>query len=511
MRTIPTFSSFRPPSSSSDHQPNGSGRGDGPIQGARPPVPKFSSFRPLIQQLEPSVPANTSRDSGGKVHKHRDRRRSRSRHRDRSRERNKHKSRGSHQSKELRGEYSEDHHRDDSRERNVHRDKRRRRSRERDREGERHKDRESSGNHRSIDDQDLRKRKEPVAAVDAGEILPWDDENPTGTQLFCINTKGDPANLIYGTIHRYSIPQYYRFGKGCVIGLPPAIRIVHDKGDGKGLTLASGAEQYKRGVNGDRRRRFALSDDKGLRRLKIIAEDDGATGKKAGSEFDRGLEYIPLSSRQTNRLDANGRDEVVEDRLLFHLSDDRYQRPEDEDLEYASTSDDEVDEMSAWNSTHIRQKQIEIQRRVDSNPSDTSAWLELVAHQDKVLYAGDGRKKRATIAERKSTAEIKLSILGKAMEKMPQSDHEGKGKLWECWFDVAGETWEPERLLSKYQSTLRQYPTMHSVWVKYLNFRQTDFESFKYTEMIQCYEQCLEVLRTAIHNKDKDDTGNILD
>ncbi|KAF8425864.1 NRDE-2, necessary for RNA interference-domain-containing protein [Tirmania nivea] len=500
VRTIP-ISGLPPPPTSSENQTNGSGE---PIQRS---VPKFLSFKPPVQLLEPSVQSNAASDSDRAGHRHRNRQRSSSRHKDQNRERDRHRAHRHHRSKERRREHHKEYHRKGSRERTSHQDKRRR-SKSRERERERHRDRESSRRHRTreVDEYEGLKRKEPPKAT-IGDILPWGDENPSGAKPFYINAKGDPANLIYGTIHRYSIPQYYRYGKGSVVGLSPDVRIIQDKGDGKGLVLASGverAEHYKRGVNGERKYRFALPDANGLRRLKVVTEADRGEGGKAGIEFDRGLDYIPLSSRRKKSGGQDG-DENMHERLLFNLTGDRNQHPEDEDLEYANESDGEMDEMSTWNSAQTRQKQLEIQQRVDSNPSDISAWLGLVAHQDAILYSGDGGKKRATIAERKSTAEIKLSILDKAMEKISQDDRKGRERLLECWFDVAGETWEPEKLLSKYRSTLRQYPTMHRVWVKYLNFRQTDFDSFKYTEMVGCYEQCLEVLRTAIHNKDKDD------
>jgi len=479
------------------------GSGDG-IEAQRS-VPKFSSFKSPVLVLEPSVPSSAT-----SVLEYRSRPYSSSRNRGRSREGDRHRAHRHYQSKEWRREHGKEGHRE-GRERESHRDKRKR-SRSKEREREWHRDRESSRRHRAreVDEDESRERKEPVSQATTGEVLPWDYENPSDAKPFYINTTGDPANLIYGTIHRYSIPKYYRYGKGSIIGLSQDVRIIQDKGDGKGLVLASGAERmegYERGVDGKRMYRFALLDANGPRRLKVATAGDHGEGGKTGTEFEHGLEYIPLSSRRSKNGGKSGDEENMHERLHFDLLGDR---PEDEDLEYASESDDEVDEMSAWNSAQIRQKQLEIQREVDNNPSNISAWLELVAYQDKVLYNGDGRKKRATIAERKSTAEIKLSILGKAMEKIPQDDHKGKERLWDCWFDAARETWEPEKLLSKYQSTLRQYPTMHQVWVKYLNFRQTDFDSFKYTEMVGCYEQCLEVLRTAIHNKGKDDQGSVL-
>ena len=84
------------------------------------------------------------------------------------------------------------------------------------------------------------------------------------------------------------------------------------------------------------------------------------------------------------------------------------------------------------------------------------------------------------------------------------TDKVGLEKLWACWFDVAADIWQPNELLIKYQSVLKQYPAMHSVWVRYLNFRQTDFESFKFSEMVGCYAHCMELLRDSVLRQRED-------
>ena len=452
-------------------------------------VPKFSSFKTIAPVLEHR--SNASNDSGSVAHK---RLRSRSRQKDRGRNRSHRHDVSDHSRRDKH------HYRDGSRGRHQHK-RIKGDAEDFGGEGEREIQREKRRHMVNDVDHNIQKQKEPIPS----EVLPWGNENPSVAELFYINTKGDPANLVYGTIHRYSIPQYYRFGKGGIIGLKNDIKIIHDKGDGKGLILSTRGEhveKYKRGSNGEKQYRFAIPEEKGLRRLRISAE---VGNDQRDTVFESGLAYIPLTSRPKRLPEASD----IHDQHLFDLP---FAKDELDggDLVYASPSDDEVDEMLAWNSATIRQIQLSIQQKVDNDPSDVSAWLALVYLQDDVLYNGAGRKKRPTLAERKSSAEIKLSIMDKALKKVPQSDVGGLEKLWDCWFDVAIEIWEPEKLLSKYRSTLRQYPTMHTIWVKYLNFRQSDFNSFKYTEMVECYEQCLEVLRTAVHNKSKDDNGIIL-
>lgn len=39
-------------------------------------------------------------------------------------------------------------------------------------------------------------------------------------EIFFIDRKGDEKNLVYGSIHRYSVPEFYRVGAGRVLVRP---------------------------------------------------------------------------------------------------------------------------------------------------------------------------------------------------------------------------------------------------------------------------------------------------
>ena len=156
-----------------------------------------------------------------------------------------------------------------------------------------------------------------------------------------------------------------------------------------------------------------------------------------------------------------------------------------------------------------RRVQIDLQKTVDQDPSNVFSWLKLIDHQDTMLHLGGTRRKRVSKAEQRSTADIKLSIIDKALDSLDKKDISGRESLWERWFDVVTEVWDPERVLSKYHSILERYPIMHNIWVKYLNFRQTDFASFKYPEIVGCYRKCLAILRTAIFERDQGSSGKL--
>ena len=74
------------------------------------------------------------------------------------------------------------------------------------------------------------------------------------------------------------------------------------------------------------------------------------------------------------------------------------------DVEAVSSEDEETFSYS----DELRQRTIELDRKIQSSPHDIQAWLDYTALQDDL---GSGQKK--------STAEIKLGILEKGLEKNP--------------------------------------------------------------------------------------------
>ncbi|RAL59485.1 hypothetical protein DID88_006600 [Monilinia fructigena] len=64
----------------------------------------------------------------------------------------------------------------------------------------------------------------------------------------------------------------------------------------------------------------------------------------------------------------------------------------------------------------VKQKNMELSRRIEQSPNDIDAWLGLIEHQNTLLRAGDDRR-RITNAEIKSTADIKIHMYEKALDK----------------------------------------------------------------------------------------------
>ena len=201
------------------------------------------------------------------------------------------------------------------------------------------------------------------------------------SDVFRLDTKGDPSNVIYGISYRYSVPHFHRLGAGYVLGLTNKWRIDRDKGEGQGLVVGI------RGYESDKRRRgrnmFAV-DSSRVGRLKPV---EGFTKGFAADE-----EFVPVS-----RIDQSAEVEEQEYRAL------EVKKPID-DVESVSSEDEETFSYSE----ELRQRTIELDRKIVSNPHDIQAWLDYVALQDDV---GVGQKA--------SMAEIKMGILQKGLEKNP--------------------------------------------------------------------------------------------
>ncbi|CAG8553183.1 26237_t:CDS:10, partial [Dentiscutata erythropus] len=120
----------------------------------------------------------------------------------------------------------------------------------------------------------------------------------------------------------------------------------------------------------------------------------------------------------------------------------------------------------------IRQKIKEFNIQLDQNQNDVNLWLEFIAFQDKSLQFGRNKKTDASIT-RSSINEVKISIFEKALEANPNDT-----TLLIAYMKCCEEHWENINL-----------------WMKYLDFRQTNLVSFTVSQCIQVFEDCLHLLR----------------
>lgn len=99
---------------------------------------------------------------------------------------------------------------------------------------------------------------------------------------FIVDLRGDPRNVEYGSLHRYSVPIYHRAGRGSVIGAPPNVKIDRDASTEKEVVL-----RVVDGTKGDRR---VLSASK----ANITSEKPSAIFRRGRDETETELDFLSL-------------------------------------------------------------------------------------------------------------------------------------------------------------------------------------------------------------------------
>jgi hypothetical protein len=190
-------------------------------------VPKFASFRPKLASDKGGRDSAAQGDSDTKLEVHNEARpSSRHRHRtDRHRE-------GSRSKEQL-----------ESRDVDRHRHRKRHRSRSRE---QRH----------------VHPRFESAPEIDRVR----DDHLPS----YVVDRKGDLNNLVYGSVHRYSVPPFHRAGAGGIVGCPRNLKIDRDAGEDKGIVVN---DRRFEGTGKREKYIFARNEKKGMRLLKVKPVD----------------------------------------------------------------------------------------------------------------------------------------------------------------------------------------------------------------------------------------------
>lgn len=341
------------------------------------------------------------------------------------------------------------------------------------------------------------------------EVIKW----ANGHDLFQIDKRGDEHNLVYGTLHRYSIPGYYRVGAGSVIGLSKTSKIERNVAE-EGIVIV----RTSRPIQPRKREKysFARNERRPMKKLRIRRVEHDSTPE--GVE-----EFIPIREAKGHK---RTRMEDV-DMLSSNDEDDNHYRslqgkakimvpPLDNDLEYdsnSSQSDYEAFNLDSLSAT-TRQQLAELSRKVELDPTNVDAWLNLIKHQDAVLgLSGSGSRHKITNAERRSTVDIKLSMYEKAIEKVGPAKvnrerllndmMEEGSRIWE--YVLVPSRWNITKLfcsyktqVMKWQSVLRENPDSTGLWTKYLNFQQTNFQTFHSEQHRNMYLECIQMVKAAI-------------
>ncbi|KAL1388655.1 NRDE-2, necessary for RNA interference-domain-containing protein [Phyllosticta capitalensis] len=430
-------------------------------QGSKPSVPKFSSFKPKAPP-EPSKTSESSSDQPeARSNRHRDneartnesryrehRTRHSSKHYDNYERRHRHREHRKHDGdKNDRGQ--ESHHR------------RRHRSRSR--------SRSRSERHRSTG------RNDEFKSYNEVKVQAEDREK----DYFVIDRKGDWDNLVYGKLHRWTIPNYTRAGAGYVLGLSPDFRIDRFESDEKGIVIAS------RGLRGKPERRLLSRQHRSqdLPTLRVIKPMD-----EVQDEFDSTQDFISIRSRKRKR--GSEEPETEGEQVDYRSIEGKAKAKnalDDSDLE---TADDSLDS-DAYQIflTETKERNAILTRKVQEEPHCLQAWLDLIDHQEAMIRIGSSdvhRNLKAT--ERHALASLRLDIYERALKSVHDE------RLILGLMNESSKIHGREEHFEKWRQYLQNHPESTSLWIKYVDALQTNLAEFRYETCHAKYLDCLRIL-----------------
>ncbi|KAL4932042.1 uncharacterized protein BDV17DRAFT_254797 [Aspergillus undulatus] len=386
---------------------------------------------------------------------------------------------------------------DRSRHRSRHRSKHETRHSHRSRSRERRSDRKESHRsrkHTSRRERELVSEPTPSTPPSTDTVKPPSKDSP---DLYLVDRKGDKYNLIYGTVHRYSVPHYSRIGRGRVLGLPPNYRIDRESIGENEIVISS---DVRTDSSKARSKRLLSKSQKSPPRLLRVRPTSFTIDPIASSK-----DFVPLEISRRKRHEVIPEASDTEDEKYGYRSIHGKLKPDEglaSDLEPVFDGELIGEEAVRQDpDADIKQRNIELSRGVEERPTDVDAWLRLIDHQETILRGSAKQSSSLTHAEQNSLADIKFSLYQKALKKIGQAD--GRDRLLVGLLEEGSKLWDTQKLLAQWHSTLKSNSQYIRLWVKYLDFRQTEFLNFTHDRCFATFADCLRLNKSSPDSPEK--------
>ncbi|KAG5303422.1 DUF1740 domain-containing protein [Histoplasma capsulatum G186AR] len=331
---------------------------------------------------------------------------------------------------------------------------------------------------------ELDRHREPHSR-DSRRVKPKPDKLDE-QDFFIIDKKGDKYNVAYGSLNRYSIPKYFRSGSGRVIGLPPSYTIDRNNEDENTVVIRHNTASYD--SPSQRNRDFLRKQPRRETTFRVRPDPEN------NPFIDAQKDFLPLASdgsrkRRSFHGEMISRESTPEDSTIDYRSIEGKAKVPKElsgGAVIASDSDIASDDESA------RRRNAELSRRVTERPDDIESWLQLIEHQGSLVgIATSNGQRRLTTAEKRSVADIKISMYEKALSKLPPKAH--RDRLLLGMMEEATTLYDTKTLSNKWKGILKENPDYINLWIKYLDFQQTRFFNFTYEQCRSIFIDCLKL------------------
>ncbi|KAI4929922.1 hypothetical protein J4E85_004543 [Alternaria conjuncta] len=288
--------------------------------------------------------------------------------------------------------------------------------------------------------------------------------------------RGDPDVLRYGSMNRYDIPPYRRFGHGFILGLSVNQKIDREYSTDRKILVTPATRRRQERLLTSKR-----ANKPGERALRLL--------KAEVPDVDHSQDFLSLSANtKRKRDDSADKDAEMEPETDYRaIEGPKSTEPVDPDTQYESDPDFVID-------TEVTRKNSQLARQTKQHPEDLQSWLNLIKHQEAMLKL-ERPSTELTASDRAHLADIRISTYEEALKKIG-TDQESKLELYKGLLEEAERAWDGARLASKWKDVLAMHPQSVELWMRYLDFVQSRFTSFKFEECRATFFKCIESLRT---------------
>ncbi|PKS11935.1 hypothetical protein jhhlp_001230 [Lomentospora prolificans] len=338
------------------------------------------------------------------------------------------------------------------------------------------RDRSRSPRERHGRDLEVRRKGNPDAPAQ-----PSKPARDLASDLFVIDKKGDPLIPKFG-VDRYKQAQFYRPSRERVLGAEGYLYI-HRDGPREEFSIRKPGEFY--GVS--------LRDKHAFRtKLRQAEPQMLKASKRALLEVD-GPEEDFISLKPPRK---RGRDSSEDERGPDYRSILGKAKANDA---FADNVDSESsDEDMGAGADPLKERSIELTRRVKEHPDDIAAWLELINHQDLLLKASASGQD-PTANEIRSFAEIKLSMYEKALAQV-KSPHQ-KEQLLVGQMRAGAKVWDGPMQETRWEKIGKQVEGSLLLWKAHLDFKLSNIVAFQYNTVKKMFLDRLALLNSKVNEE----------
>ncbi|KAI9102008.1 NRDE-2, necessary for RNA interference-domain-containing protein [Phlyctochytrium arcticum] len=260
------------------------------------------------------------------------------------------------------------------------------------------------------------------------------------TRDYFMDRKGDAQNLAFECVYRYTVPHYKRWGDDIW------------------------------GTNGKWRIDYRESH-----KSKHLVVRDTQVLNAFGTSFKKD-EYRELRQALREKpLNLSSRSEVAL-AMEKDLNRDYIQFPKLQSKESVSTDD-------LLEDPEFRSRTADFNKRLHEEPQNLSLWLEFIDFQHEFGKKDSSATTHTVINERTQ------SIYEKALLQFPDNEH-----LLSRYMTCCEELMETAEVLTKWDKILKRHSQSMVLWKQYLEYRQTNYNTFTVNGCIELYQNCLEIM-----------------